>query len=96
MVCGRDFNSIRNSSERQGRCLANWSNEINEFNYFIDLMELVEVPAIGNEFTWANNDGSAKSRLDRFLLLIELIEDCGAESGGVGYLRSCTHLDQGN
>jgi hypothetical protein len=31
-------------------------------------MELVDIPVLGKKFTWFNSDGSAMSRLDRFLL----------------------------
>ncbi|XP_058726504.1 uncharacterized protein LOC131597858 [Vicia villosa] len=72
---GGDFNSIRMSNERQGSILGNRSNEMQEFNDFIDLMDLVDVPVIGKRFTWSNKDGSSKSRLDRFLLSSDLIDE---------------------
>lgn len=58
---------------------------MNEFNDFINLMELIEDLAIGNKFTWANKDGSAKIILDRFLLSSELIDESkivGQKVGG--------------
>lgn len=36
-----------------------------EFNKFIDLTEVVDVPIIGSNFTWMNMEGSTGSRLDR-------------------------------
>lgn len=38
--------------------------EIQEFNGIIDLMEMVDVPIIGNKFTWTNLEGSLISNLD--------------------------------
>lgn len=38
--------------------------EIQEFNGFIDLVEMVDVPTIGNKFTWKNLEGSLMSSLD--------------------------------
>lgn len=43
-------------------------------NEFIDYMELVNVPFIGNIFTWSNKEGSVRSSLDRFLLSESLID----------------------
>lgn len=34
----------------------------------------MDVPAFGSKFTWFNRDGSAMSRLDRFLLSKEFVE----------------------
>ncbi|GAU27464.1 hypothetical protein TSUD_161500 [Trifolium subterraneum] len=39
-----------------------------EFSHFVDLMEVVDIPVSGKQFTWFSNDGTAMSRLDRFLV----------------------------
>ncbi|XP_058761354.1 uncharacterized protein LOC131634746 [Vicia villosa] len=72
---GGDFNAIRNANERQGNNMITRSSVSYEFNDFIDLIGLVDVPTIVKKFTWSNKDGSVKSRLDRFLLSSELIDD---------------------
>lgn len=37
-------------------------------------MDLVDIPVLGNPFTWLNVDGICKSRLDRFLLIEKIVE----------------------
>ncbi|XP_058724480.1 uncharacterized protein LOC131595951 [Vicia villosa] len=64
---GGDFNAIKVEEERCGRVQAN-RVEMEEFANFIELMEVVDLPVLGNKFTWINSSGKAKSRLDRFLL----------------------------
>lgn len=49
--------------------------EIDEFNCFIENMEVIDVPILGKSFTWFNADGSSRSRLDRFLLFERLISE---------------------
>lgn len=44
------------------------SIEMMEFNEFIENMELVDVVVVGNNFSWSNVDGSARSRLDSILM----------------------------
>jgi len=34
----------------------------------------VELPIVGKKFTWYKSDGSAKSRLDRFLVSLEWLQ----------------------
>lgn len=36
-------------------------------NSFIDELEVVDIPVVGNMFTWYNSDCRPKSGLDRFL-----------------------------
>jgi exonuclease III len=66
-VCG-DFNAVRTVEER-------WSSrgnssflDIQHFSRFIDDNGLVDLPLCGRRYTWFKGDGSAMSRLDRFLL----------------------------
>ncbi|XP_058776653.1 uncharacterized protein LOC131650973 [Vicia villosa] len=46
-----------------------------DFNTFINLMKLEDVPVLGCIHTWINSSGSASSRLDRFLISEGLISD---------------------
>ena len=64
-----DFNSIRHHQDRlsSSQSVANSSNMI-EFNSWISDMDLEEVRSLGRKFTWCRPNGSAMSRLDRFLL----------------------------
>lgn len=48
---------------------------MNEFNDFIDFMEVIDVPLIGSMFIWENNEGSSISRLNRFLLSESLVDN---------------------
>lgn len=64
---GGDFNEIRFLNERKG-CIRR-DREMKDFNDFIDLMELHDLPMLGRLFTWCNDVGERRwSRLDRFLL----------------------------
>lgn len=49
--------------------------EFIEFSAFIDLMELVDLPTVGENFTWSSVNGWSRSRIDRFMLFEELV-DC--------------------
>jgi exonuclease III len=67
----RDFNSVRDSSERRGLCapLVNSNNgEMFEFVDFLDELDLVDLPLIGRSFTWFHPNGITMSRLDRILI----------------------------
>lgn len=39
-----------------------------KFQSFIDELDLIDLPVLGKRFTWLRSDGSAISRLDRFLI----------------------------
>lgn len=60
-----DFNAVKSSSERRG----SRQYSMNLFKEFIDDMKLIDLPVLGKLFTWFKPDGSAMSRIDRFLLL---------------------------
>ena len=75
-----DFNCIRNPNERIGkidRLLGD--NSMQEFNEWIEDMELLEVPTVGRQYTWFRPNGESKSRLDRALISPEW-RDTWAES----------------
>ncbi|GKV23714.1 hypothetical protein SLEP1_g33413 [Rubroshorea leprosula] len=72
-----DFNSVRSTEERRGR--SEHSRYREDLNEFIENAGLVDLPLIRRKFTWYKGDGSAMSRLDRFLLsddLLNLWGDC--------------------
>ncbi|PNX95639.1 cysteine-rich receptor-like protein kinase, partial [Trifolium pratense] len=71
---GGDFNSVTKVSERKGCNGAGGLSERAEFSQFIDAFEVVDIPLVGKKYTWFNSDGSAMSRLDRFLLSEGFIE----------------------
>ncbi|XP_058727061.1 uncharacterized protein LOC131598480 [Vicia villosa] len=73
-LLGGDFNAIRVEEERKSaRGVVN-KREMEVFNLFIEKMELADPSIIGKKFTWFSVDGSAMSRLDRFLLSESLME----------------------
>ncbi|KAI5447832.1 hypothetical protein KIW84_015326 [Lathyrus oleraceus] len=78
---GGDFNTVRVKAERKG--ISNNFNiqEAEDFEGFISSMNLVDVPMINKRFTWFNLDGSACSRLDRFLISEKLFDLWGV--GGI-------------
>lgn len=62
------INAIKKRSERRG-ISSNWDvSECVEFQSFIDDLNLIDLPMLGKRFTWFKPDGTAMSRLDRFLL----------------------------
>lgn len=66
-LLGGDFNATKLEEERKGKGRAN-SSEMANFSAFIDVMELLDIPVIGNLYTCFNSSGSCKSILDRFLI----------------------------
>lgn len=45
------------------------------FNEFVDLIELVDLPIMGRNYTWSNSQDSERwSRIDRFLTHPEWME----------------------
>lgn len=62
-----DFNSVTDPSEKKGNCPFS-SSEIRDFNKFILDAGLLDIPLAGRKYTWYCSNGSATSRLDRFLI----------------------------
>lgn len=79
-----DFNAVSHRSERKGLNNQVWLNEIDEFNLFISDMDLVDIPVSGKVFTWYKADGSAMSRLDRFLISESIISGWQVSAQWVG------------
>ena len=64
-----DFNNVRNPSERLGSChRGEGDNSIKEFNEWMEELEVEDAPWMGRKFTWYKPNGSAKSKIDRFLV----------------------------
>ncbi|XP_019427226.1 PREDICTED: uncharacterized protein LOC109335545 [Lupinus angustifolius] len=63
-----DFNSILNRDERRGSSSSLVSSDCVEFSQFIEDLELLDLPLVGSKFTWFVSNGSAMSKLDRFLI----------------------------
>jgi len=69
-----DFNNVRHPAERTGNChRGDGDSSIKEFNDWIDDLEVEDAPWVGRKFTWFRPNGSAKSKLDRFLVSPEWI-----------------------
>lgn len=66
-VCG-DFNAVKCDYERRGIGGRSQVQEQNDFRIFIEDLSLVDLPVLGNRFTWFMPDGFAMSRIDIFLL----------------------------
>ena len=68
-VCiGRDFNSVRSTTDRRGRSEHFRHLDADNLNYFIDSSFLIDLPICGRLFTWYRGDGVSMSRIDRFLV----------------------------
>jgi exonuclease III len=66
-VIGGDFNIVRFPSERS--CGSNYSTAMMEFSDFIAEQGLIDIPLVGGQFTWSNNqEDEIWSRIDRFLM----------------------------
>eukprot|EP00256_Glycine_max_P043978 XP_006595308.1 uncharacterized protein LOC102667235 [Glycine max] len=67
-----DFNCVRHPSERMGSNHSNPdTNLIAEFNDWLAVMEVDDIPCMGKPFTWVRPNGSCKSKLDRVLVSYE-------------------------
>ena len=61
-----DFNCIRHPLERMGSNRGNSeSNIMSDFNDWLAVMEVEDIPSVGKQFTWVRPNGSCKSKLDR-------------------------------
>ncbi|XP_058756407.1 uncharacterized protein LOC131629638 [Vicia villosa] len=69
-----DFNAVKFVVERRGRIDGGRRGVMEDFNSFINLIELVDVLVLGCIHTWINSSGSASSRLDRFLISDGIIQ----------------------
>ncbi|GKV53234.1 hypothetical protein SLEP1_g59770, partial [Rubroshorea leprosula] len=65
-----DFNSVRSIIERKGKL--GETQDMEEFNRFVEGTGLIDVKLLNRKFTWYRSDGSSMSRLDRFLLSSEM------------------------
>ncbi|XP_058745932.1 uncharacterized protein LOC131618791 [Vicia villosa] len=81
---GGDFNSIRCEAERVGRGSFFRSQEASEFNDFIELMEVEDLPTGERKSTWSRGGARALSRIDRFLLSDGFVRLISAESQQIG------------
>lgn len=70
-----DFNAILKRGERKGIDVQDHSVEIEEFRHFVKNMGLVDLPLLGRKFTWIKENGFAMSRLDRFLVSEEWLQE---------------------
>ncbi|XP_058758239.1 uncharacterized protein LOC131631463 [Vicia villosa] len=72
-----DFNEVSCREERIGEGSHHNNRGMAEFCGFIDSMVLVDIPCVGGKFTWFKDSGKAMSRLDRFLISRNMIDDWG-------------------
>lgn len=63
-----DFNAVKNKNERRGMNSFFDSTKASAFQFFIDELDLIDLPVVGKSYTWFRVDGSTMSRLDRFLV----------------------------
>ncbi|GKU88292.1 hypothetical protein SLEP1_g2574 [Rubroshorea leprosula] len=66
-----DFNSVRSEEEKRGR--KEHSRFREDLNGFIESAGLNDLPLTRRKFTWYKSNGSAMSRLDRFLISDDLL-----------------------
>nr|GEV77987.1 RNA-directed DNA polymerase, eukaryota, reverse transcriptase zinc-binding domain protein [Tanacetum cinerariifolium] len=68
-----DLNEVRNESERFGSLFSRPDAEC--FNSFIDETNLVEVTMGGRRYTWMNKSGTKMSKLVRFLMSNDILNE---------------------
>ncbi|XP_028073786.1 uncharacterized protein LOC114276195 [Camellia sinensis] len=79
---GGDFNEIRFMSEMKG-CLRR-ERGMKDFNKFIEILEMTDLPMQGRLFTWCNAmEADRWSRIDRFLLDPAWLERCKFKQWGL-------------
>lgn len=66
-----DFNAVKSSAEKRGNSLNFLGAETRGFQEFIEDINLIDLPILGNRFTWFQFDGLAMSKPDRFLLPVD-------------------------
>lgn len=79
-----DFNAVLSARERRGISSHINQRELDEFSSFIQSMGVIDVPLLGKKFSWFNLDGSAMSRIDRFLLTEKLIDEWKVAAQWIG------------
>lgn len=63
-----DFNEIRFIKERKGEDVVDKFMRV--FSEFVDNHAMVDLPMVGNDFTWSRGEASPSfSRIDRFFYL---------------------------
>jgi exonuclease III len=76
----RDFNSIMRREDRRGVNDVSGSmvtSEMCQFGEFMEDLELVDLPLLGRRFTWYHPNGRSMSRIDRFLVSEDWLNDWG-------------------
>lgn len=70
---GGDFNAVWYPSEKLGA--SRLTNQLGQFNEFIEDHGLVDLPLKGATFTWTNNQEiRVSSHLDKFLFLVDWMD----------------------
>ncbi|XP_058753873.1 uncharacterized protein LOC131627052 [Vicia villosa] len=83
-VIGGDFNSIKNCRERKGCSVVRSSCEWREFEEFIELSNLIDIPCKGKKYSWFSGDGRVSSIIDRFLEADNMVSRWGVIGQFVG------------
>ncbi|GKV11786.1 hypothetical protein SLEP1_g23006 [Rubroshorea leprosula] len=71
-ILGEDFNAARTVGDR-ARC-SGITREMREFDSFIHVTGLVDLPLAGRKYTWHSANGQHRSRIDRFLVSKECLQ----------------------
>ncbi|GKV09853.1 hypothetical protein SLEP1_g21292 [Rubroshorea leprosula] len=71
-ILGGDFNAARTVGDRAG--CSGITREMREFDSFIHVSGLVDLPLAGRKYTWHSANGQHRSRIDRFLVSDECLK----------------------
>ncbi|GKV25593.1 hypothetical protein SLEP1_g35004 [Rubroshorea leprosula] len=71
-ILGGDFNAAKSIGDRAG--CSGITREMREFDSFIHVTGLVDLPLVGRKYTWHSANGQHRSRIDRFLVSEECLQ----------------------
>lgn len=80
-----DFNSVLNRANKKGVSIVALNSalaESLEFEDFIEVIGLMDLPLSGKRFTWFHSNGISMIRMDRILLSVRWEEEWGQRNFG--------------
>ncbi|KAI5387344.1 hypothetical protein KIW84_073465 [Lathyrus oleraceus] len=87
-----DFNAVKNLTEKFGKVAYRMNMEMVEFSDFIDHMDLIDMPTIGNTLYWSSAVGGIASRINRLLVLEGPIEAWNIMGQEIGARDISNHI----
>lgn len=67
-LIGSEFNAVKDGREIAGRTFVGNNSEWDELFYFVNNIDLADIPCKGKRFSWFGGVGTSKIRIDLFLV----------------------------